>query len=436
MKKFIAIAIIALFNLNVEAKINIKEFTTPKENIKVWFVEDHSLPIISLKFQIDGGGVYDEEGQDGKARLCVSLLDEGAGPYESDAFHKKIESLAIKLNFQSGNETIKGAIETLSANKDEAFNLFRLALHEARIDDEPFNRAVSQTLVGIKQQEADPYAQATKAAMKALFPDHPYSRQQIGTKESISNLKRDDCKKFIQHRLSRSNIMIGAVGDISKEELGTRIDRIFGALPKTIELPKIQDVEPKTDGQLHVTKMERPQTVALFIQKGLPRNHKDFYAAYILNHILGGGTFTTRLLEEVRVKRGLTYYTGSRLQWFRHSNMLMGSVSTDNKRFNESYTVIKDVWKKLAEEGPTNKEIEDAKLYINGSFPLKFDNMGSIADFLLTIQEDKLGIDYMDKRMEYINAVTAADVKRVAKEFLDVNNLTFFAAGDPQQPME
>lgn len=430
--KFLVLFLSTLFVQYSTAKLSVQEFTSPKESIKTWFIEDHSLPIISLKFQIDGGSIYDEAGEEGKSRLCISLLDEGAGPYDSDAFQKKMEALATKINFDAGTETIKGAFETLAESKDEAFQLFRLALHEARIDDEPFNRAVQQTLVALKQQEGDPYARATKVAMNTLFADHPYSNPLLGTKESISNLKREGCKKYIQSRISRRNLMIGVVGDITKEELGQRIDQIFGALPSTVDLPEIPQIKPKLDGTLHLTQMERPQTVALFIQKGLPRDHKDFYAAYILNHILGGGTFTTRLIDEVRVKRGLTYYTGCQLQWFRHSNMLTGTVSTDNNRFNESYAVIKDVWKKLADEGPSNKEIEDAKLYLNGSFPLRLDKMANVADLLLTMQEDKLGVDYVETRVEYINAVSAADVKRVAKEFLDPQGLTFFAAGNPK----
>jgi len=395
-------------------------------------VRDNRNPIISMRFAFRGGAALDPAGKEGLANLVASTLDEGAGEFTSKAFQQELEDKAIRLGFDAGKDTFSGHLETLTQNCDFAFRLLKLALTEPRFDEEPVERIRTQIMVGLKQDAERPHTVASRTLMTTLFPDHVYGRPTDGTEKSVAAITADDLKGFVARRLGRDNLVIGVVGDISPEQLGKLVDETFGALPAKAAPWKIPAVDPKFAGRTIVVDKNVPQSAIIFADAGLKRADPDFYAAYVMNRIFGGGGFTARLYAEIREKRGLAYSVGTGLYPFDASAMLLGSAGTANARVGETLKVLEDEWRRMAENGVAEKELDDAKTYLTGAFPLRFSSSGRIARMLVGMQLDHLGIDYLDKRNSLINAVSKADIDRVAKKLLDVNRLTIVVVGRPK----
>lgn len=400
--------------------------------ITAWLVQDHTNPIISVNFAFRGGAALDPAGREGLAGMVAGLLDEGAGDLKSQAFQKKLADLSISMDFNAGFDNFGGSLKTLTRNRDTAFNLLRLALTKPRFDATPVARIRSQILVELARAAKNPGRIAQRAWWKAAFPNHPYGRSSDGTPQSIKAITVGDLKAFVARRFARSNLMIGVVGDITPDVLKTILDRTFGALPKTPAPSTIADVTPRLTGKITVFRRPFPQSRVVFGQGGIKRNDPDWYAAYVMNYVLGGGGFTSRLMTEVRVKRGLAYSVASWLNPMDHSAVIAGSVGTKNAKVAESIRIIRREWARMRAHGITKTELHDAKTYLTGSFPLSLDSTGSIAAILVAVQNEHLGIDYLSKRNAFIDAVTVADVDRVAKRLLTPKRLTFVVVGQPQ----
>jgi zinc protease len=410
--------------------VEVQQVTSPG-GITAWLVEDHSNPILSLEMAFVGGAALDPEGQEGLAYLVSGLIDEGAGDLDSQAFQETLENLAISLSFDTGMESFRGSLRTLTENRDTAFELLRLALSQPRFDDEPVARIRSQVQVQLAQDTENPNVIARRALRQIMFPDHPYSRPVHGTPESIDAIGVDDMKRFVAERFAIDVLKIAVVGDVTAEELGPLLDHAFLGLPSEAAPSNVPDIEPQGKGQVVVIERDLPQSVMLFAQGGLKRKDPDFYAAYVANHILGGGGFSSRLYEEVREKRGLAYTVFSFLNPMEHSALLQGSVATANERAGEALAVIRKEWARMGAEGPTAQEVEDAETYLTGSYPLRFSSSGEIASNLLGIQLDDLGIDYINVRNDLINAVTPQDAQRVARALFRPEDLTVVIVGHP-----
>ena len=400
--------------------------------IIAWLVRDSTNPIINVRFAFRGGAALDPAGKEGLANFVAGLLDEGAGKFDSKAFQRTLEDKAIRLGFDASKDSFGGHLQTLTRNRDEAFNLLKLALTQPRFATEPVGRIRAQILVGIKQEAEDPHSVANRALMETLFPNHPYGRPSDGTEKSVETITVDDMKAFVQRRLARDNLVIGVVGDVSPEMLGKLLDDTFGALPAKAAPWSVPEVKPHLTGKTIVIDKNVPQSAIMFADAGLKREDPDFYAAYVLEHIFGSGGFTSRLYSEVREKRGLAYSVGTGLYAYDAAALTVGSAGTANARVGETLKVIADEWKRMADDGVGDKELNDAKTYLTGAFPLRFSSSGRIARMLVGMQLDHLGIDYLDKRNKLIEAVTKADVARLAKKLLDPNRLTMVVVGQPK----
>jgi len=399
--------------------------------VEAWLVEDHSNPIISVDIAFRGGAALDPEGKAGLARMAAALLDEGAGEFDSQAFQRRLEDLAIQLRFDAGLDTVGGGMRTLTENRDAAFDLLRLALTQPRFDAEPVARIRGQLAAALRQSAEDPDSVADKRLFATLFPDHPYGRPVEGTPESLEAITAADLHDFAAHRLARDNLVVGVVGDITREQLARLLETTFGALPATSAPATVADVRPATNGETIVVEKPSRQSAIAFAQRGLKRDDPDFYAATVLNHILGGGSFTSRLYEQVREKRGLAYSVDTSLAPLDHAGLIVGGAGTANERAAETLAVIRDQWRQVAKDGVTADELVDTKTYLTGSFPLRFTSSGRIARILVAMQLDDLGIDYLDRRNGLIEAVTLEDVNRLARTLLDPEALTFVVAGQP-----
>ncbi|MCA1941026.1 MAG: insulinase family protein [Caenispirillum bisanense] len=406
------------------------------QGIEAWLAEDHTLPIISLQFAFRGGAAQDPEDKQGLANMASGLLDEGAGALDSFAFQSKLQDLAIELGFDASLDTFSGSLKTITDNRETAFDLLETALTEPRFDPEPVERIRGQILAGLRFEKEDPNTIASRTWFETAFPDHPYRKRTEGTEETVRAITVEDLKQFAANRLNREDLVIGVAGDITPEELKTVLDDVFGGLPDQSGLPKVADVTPEFTGRTVAVEMDIPQTVGMFGHAGIARDDPDFYAAYVLNYILGGGGFASRLMEEVREERGLAYSVYSYLYPLDHAALMIGGVATQRARFETSMDVIREEWRKMAAAGPTEGELADAKTYLTGAFPLRFSSTGAIASILMAMQLDDLPIDHLETRNAQVEAVTLADVKRVAERLLKPENLLVVVVGKPAEAAE
>jgi zinc protease len=399
--------------------------------IEAWLIEDHSNPIITLDLAFRGGAGLDPAGKEGLANLVAGLLDEGAGEIDSRSFQRQLEDLSIRLSFDAGLDDFSGSLQTLTENADKAFEMLRLAVTEPRFDEEPVERIRSQILTRLARRETNPDAIAGRALRKALYPSHPYGRPVEGSRSSVATIEIADLRGFAERRLARDNLVIGVVGDITADALARRLDETFGGLPEQAASWRLPEAESQGQGEVLLVEKAVPQSVAAFGHQGIRRDDPDYYAATVANYILGGGGFASRLYEEVRERRGLAYSVYSYLRPLDFGALVMGGVGTANQRVGESIALIKAEWAHMASEGPSAEEVEDAKTFLTGSFPLRLDSSGAIAGMLVGMQLEDLGIDYLDRRNSLIEAVTLEDVRRVAATLFKPEHLTFVVVGQP-----
>ena len=398
--------------------------------IEAWVVREPS-PLIAVQLSFEGGSAQDPADKAGLAYLTASLLDDGAGDLDAKAFHERLERKSIALGFSAGRDHISGSLRTLAADRDEAFDYLRMAMTQPRFDADAVERGRAQLLSQLKRQTTSPNDMASRAFWQTAFPDHPYGRPVSGTPETIARISIDDLKAYTKRVLARSTLKIAIVGDVDPATLGPLLDRTFGGLPATPELVPVPDIAMHGLGRRIVLPIDVPQAVVTFGTQGIKRSDPDFMAAYVVNYILGGGAFSSRLYQEVREKRGLAYGVSDSLSWFEHAAMLVGGTATRSAVTGEAIGIIEAEMHRLATDGPTADEVEDAKSALDGSYALGLDTSGKIASQLVQIQIDNLGIDYIDRRSSLINAVTLADTKRVAKRLLD-SGLLVTIAGKPQ----
>lgn len=413
---FLSVVFLILPALAARA-MDIQEVKSPK-GITAWLVEDHTVPIIAIRFVFDGGSTQDPAGKEGLVNLMTGLFDEGAGDLDSEAFQIQLDDVGAEMGFEAGRDGTYGSMRTLAERKDAAFDLLRLAVTKPRFDQAPIDRIRSQILSGIIAGENDPGTIAQTKWAEAIYGTHPYSRSDQGTKQSLAAITPDDLKAFHKANFARDGLHVAVVGDIDAETLKQKLDALFGDLPEKQTLNPVADIEPKLGQQLEVN-YDLPQTSLQLAYPGVKRDAPDFFAAVLMNEILGGGTFTSRLFDEVREKRGLAYSVSSDLIDQKHADALLVTTATRSDRAAETLGVVREVVKRMAEVGPTEEELEATKKYMVGAYAINnLDSSSAIAATLVELQLDKLGIDYMQRRGALINGVTLDQVKAAAKKLL------------------
>ncbi|MGQ9366963.1 M16 family metallopeptidase [Azospirillum sp. ST 5-10] len=425
-------AVLLLAGLALPARaVEVQRVVSPG-GIEAWLIEDHKNPIIALEWAFEGAGASDPEGLDGLANLAASTMDEGAGPYDSQAFQGRLADAAIALSFDAGRDAFTGSLRTLTGNRDEALELARLSMAEPRFDPEAVERIRTAIMTSLRRDQSDPDFVARRTFFSTAYPGHPYGGEIRGTLESLPRIGPEDLKRFVQGQLARSRLVVAASGDVTPEELGRALDTVFGGLPTDTAVAPLADAAPKGEGRTLVVERPTAQTVILMGQEGIERSDPDWYAATVMNYVLGGGGFGSRLMEEVREKRGLSYGVYSYLIPLDHTALIMAGGSTVNDKAGEALAIMRAEWKRMAEQGVTEEELADAKTFLTGSFPLQFSSTSAIARILLQVKRDDLGIDYLDRRDDLINAVTREDVQRVAKRLLDPARLLTVLVGRPE----
>lgn len=432
IRKLTALSITAFLSLvlvKYADAFEIKQVTS-NSGITAWLVEDHKNPLITMQFMVRSGSSIDPKTKTGLAYLVSGLLDEGAGDLDSKSFQAALEKNSIALSFNARMDSFSGTLSTLTETKEEAFLLLALAIKEPRFDPEPTLRVKSQIAASLRASKENPNNIAGKLWWQLAFPSHAYGRPKKGTPETLASITREDMKDYVNKNLIKDNISISVVGDITTGELSAVLDDIFGDLPSSSSRNELRDTRVKNSGETVVVERDIPQSVVIFGHDGIKRDDADWYAATILFEILAGG-FGSRLTEEIREKRGLTYGVAAYPLPLDKAGVIVGSVSTVNGRVAESIRLIRDIWRRFGEEGPTIEEIQNAKDYINGSFSLRFTNSKTIVGVLNALQRFDLGKNYIEERPNLIAKVTLEDLKRVAKRIFKAESLTFVIVGNP-----
>ncbi len=427
---FFACVSFVLWVLPAAAEINIKEVTSPG-GLTAWLVEDHSIPFAALELRFRGGTSLDAPEKRGAINLMTGLLEEGSGDMRAQDYTKALENLAASFSYDADKEALSVSARFLTENRDAAVALLRQTLLEPRFDQDALDRVRAKVLSGLRSDEKDPDSIAGRAFSRMAFGDHPYGSDGTGTIETVSALTRQDMFDAHAAVFARDRLYVSAVGDITEEELGALMDRLLGDLSET-GAPQPQPAKVTISGGTTVIDFDTPQSVALFGHVGIDMDDPRFFAAYIMNQILGGGSFESRLMTEVREKRGLTYGVYSYLVPRDLGAVYMGSFASANGKMAEAVEVVRAEWTRMATEGVTEKELQDAKTYLTGAYPLRFDGNGRIASILVGMQMDGLPIDYVETRNDKVNAVTLEDIKQVASEVLLPENLHFVVVGRPE----
>lgn len=434
----VLVALVAPVSLAPAAHATDITRVTSPGGIEAWLVSDPQLPIISLQFAFIGGMALERPDEAGLASFTASLMDQGAGARDADAFAKALEDNSIGLGFSAGRDSFGGLLTTLSdasgleGREALAFSLLKDALADPRFDDEAVERIRRAKITSIRRAQGSPRWKASRTFNAISFPGHPYGRPGSGTEDTVSAIDVADMRSFLDRVMARDRLHIAVAGDIKAAELGPLLDELFGHLPETTDIAATPDIAVAGAGKTVLVEDPSPQTVFVLGLPGITRDDPDWYAATVMNYILGGGGFNSRLMQEVREKRGLTYGVRSSLEALDHAGRLRISGSTQNATAAEALDVIRAELVRMAEEGISADELAGAKTYLTGALPLSMTSTGSIASILLGVKQDGLGIDYLDRRAELINGVTAQDVARVATRLLRPDALSTVLVGAPE----
>ncbi|RED18558.1 M16 family metallopeptidase [Pontivivens insulae] len=412
------------------AATEIEEVVTP-DGITFWLTEEPSIPIVSLEIRIEGGSSLDPIGKEGLAVMVMSLLEEGAGDLDNTEFATRLEELAAAFTFEANRDSVTISATMLRENRQDVAELLRLAVQEPRFDADALQRVTAQLLSIIRSEETNPDRIASQRFFELAFPDHPYARPTNGTFDSVTTFTTEDLAQHHAELLVQNRVLVSVVGAVSAEEASALVDTVVSDLPVGgLALPEPADIA--LDGGVHVFDLPSPQSDALFGHVGLARDDPDFIPAFVMNRILGGGGFTSRLTSEVREERGLTYGISTFLAPLEYAPLYLGSVSSANETMAEAIEIVRAEWARLADGGVTEQELDAAKRFLTGAYPLRFDTNAKIADILVGVQAGELGIDYTQRRNSLIEAVTLDDVSRVARRLLDADALTFVVVGQPE----
>ncbi|MDV4168931.1 pitrilysin family protein [Rhodovulum sp. FJ3] len=430
MIRRILISIALVFGaLPAAADVDIQEVTSPG-GITAWLVESPEIPFISMEIRFKGGAALDDPEKRGAVHLMGALLEEGAGDMDARAFAIARDSLAASFGYDVYRDAVTVSAEFLTETQDQAIDLLHQSLVDPRFDQDAIDRVRGQVISVIQSDATDPNSIAGQAFNRAAFGDHPYAFPIEGSQESLMAITRDDLFAAKNATMAMDRVHIGVVGDITADQLGPMLDRLFDGMPATGKAPT-PDAEFALTGGVQVIPFDTPQSVVIFGHEGIDRDDPDFFAAFILNSILGEGGFGSRLMQEVREKRGLTYGVYTYLYSLESADLLLGQVASANDRVAEAVSVIRDEWARAAQDGVTAEELETAKTYLTGAYPLRFDGNGRIANILAGMQVQGFGLDYINTRNDRVNAVTLDDVNRMAARLLDAEALNFYVVGAP-----
>ena len=425
-----AAALLFLPPAPAEAQVEVTELTSPT-GIPAWLVEESSLPFVALELLFPGGASLDPPGQEGAAGMMAAMLAIGAGDMDETAFAEASEAIAAEFNFNAGGDSLSVSARFLTEFTDEAVALLRLALTEPRFDDDAFARTQARALSSVRSGQRNPNTLAAQEFARIAWGNHPYGRPNDGTEDSLAALTPSELRDAHSRGLARDRVHVAAVGDIDAKALGRLIDDLLGDLPAA-DTPLPEHTEFLAPPGLTVVPFDGPQSVVFFGHAGIDRDDPDFFPAFLISEVLGGGRFNTRLMDSLRRERGLTYGVGIGLSSRPFGDSVVGRFATSNARTAEAIEVLRAEWARMAENGMSDTELEAIQTFLTGAYPLRFDGNARIASILASMQFQGLPASYMAERNDLVRAVTRDDIARTAARLLDAEALHFVVVGHPE----
>ncbi|MBQ7304218.1 MAG: insulinase family protein [Alphaproteobacteria bacterium] len=398
-----------------------QEFVTEK-GIKYWLIEDNQIELISLSFSFTKSGfAYDSDNKQGVSVLSAQMLGGGTKKYNYEDYHNLLQLNGIAIAFNTDKDDFTGYMTTPSNSKEQAFDILEQVLKEPLLDKNYLETLKNQFAVLVKTQKETPQSELGIKFKQTLYGNHPYARTVETMAESVASLKTDDIKEFLQNSLSRDNLIIGVAGNITPDEASKFIDKVFSQIKeksdnKTLDAPKLN-----LTAQTIKIKRDTAQVISSFALKGVKRLDKDFYPLYIANHIFGGSGLTSRLSLETREKEGLTYGVYTYLVIDELSPLILGGFSCVEENYDKMKNLISEQMRKIAANGVNKKEFKAAKDYLLASYNLRFSSTLELSKMLNQMQKLNLGLDFLQKRNDYVKKVTLDEVNEAAKTYF--NNL-------------
>ena len=406
------------------------EVESKQKKIKAYLFKDSSNPIISINFLFKNAGLASDDNKEiGISNVVAALLTEGAGELNSQQFKEALETKAVGISFSANMDDFSGSLLTTKENAVDAVKLLNMALILPRFDEEDIARVKEQVLSALKRQKEHPSSVLELEASKEIFGTHPYARNPLGKAENVLKINKQMLADFVKNHLTKSNLMVGIAGDVNEDEAGVVLDQIFGNIPDTGRIVFVRNADVNFDGREKNIKLQSPQAVSVFANKAVARTHPDFYPLYIANHIFGGSGLNSRLSLSAREKEGLTYGIYTYMSLYDKAPLLKGSFSATPENFPKVIDIVKKEWLKMGLKGVSEEELNEAKNYLVSSYNLRFASIATISDILVYMQKDDLGLDFLQKRNDYVRKVKLKDVNRVAKEYFGNMNTVFVNVG-------
>lgn len=418
--------------LSTEIKTKVRELKTPG-GLTVWFVHTPSIPVVTvtLNFQ-NAGSKNDPKGMAGLTGFLSDMMDEGAGEYDSQGFKKLLREKNIQFKNTNGGDHYYLQFRSTKDQIGDLFNLMDLVLFKLRFDDASMDHIRQNISTHLQQGLHSENVTAGDGFKKQAFGDHPYGRTSEIQIDQLPAITKEAMQDYMKTWFAHSNVQITAAGDIEESDLMARLDATLGNLTPQAPQNDVGPVSLNTPGDVKVIDMDIPQSVIVFYQPGVSRNHPDFYPIYVMMKVLSDNAFESRLWNEIREKRGLVYGVGADLKWSAHGAYVVGQAATANKNVAQVIELVRQEWSKMAEKGATAEELAFVKDHLEGAYPLGFTSTKQIVGILDVYQTDGLAPDFIAHRNEKIKQVTLEDVNRVAKTFLEPGKLSFVVVGKPE----
>ena len=429
--RFIFFLFLTTFFLSKNSDAIQFESLETKKGIKFWLIEDKALPLVSISFSFKGGSILDPVGKSGVTSLMTSLLDEGTENFTASEYRLFKRENGIKISFSTSKERIEGTFQVVKPRLQEGFYLLHESINKAKFPINEIKKIKSQVEASIKIDNSNISTIASNKFNKFFFKDKLIGRNTKGSLETLGNISRDDIQSIYRSSFIKNRLVIGISGDIEPNLAKKYVDYVFGDLPSKKFINPISMLEDLNKG-MKIMEMKTPQTTVVFGQKGLGRKDKEYFAARVINYVLGGGGFQSRLYKEIREANGLVYSIYSYLLPYEYAGVIVGGFQTRNQNVGKTIEKVKTEWNRIKNEGITKIELQNAKTYYKGSFSRNFTSTLSIASLLMIVQYYDLGEDYFDKRDLIIDNLKLNELNNLAKNLFDSETLFFMIVGEPK----
>ncbi len=429
--RFIFFLFLTTFFLSKNSDAIQFESLETKNGIKFWLIEDKALPLVSISFSFKGGSILDPVGKSGVTNLMTSLLDEGTQNFTASEYRLFKRENGIKISFSTSKERIEGTFQVVKPRLQEGFYLLHESINKAKFPINEIKKVKSQVEASIKIDNSNISTIASNKFNKFFFKDKLIGRNTKGSLETLGNISRDDIQSIYRSSFIKNRLVIGISGDIEPNLAKKYVDYVFGDLPSKKFINPISMLEDLNKG-MEIIEMKTPQTTVVFGQKGLGRKDKEYFAARVINYVLGGGGFQSRLYKEIREANGLVYSIYSYLLPYEYAGVIVGGFQTRNQNVGKTIEKVKTEWNRIKTEGITKIELQNAKTYYKGSFSRNFTSTLSIASLLMIVQYYDLGEDYFDKRDLIIDNLKLNELNNLAKNLFDSETLFFMIVGEPK----